>query len=129
MLVGVNLYLSIQEKKNVETKYYNYYTESANNDSSYIVVFGRTGCSYCKQYVPVLESILKESNLTYAYINVELLDSDVFNAMLDKAGISTTDFGTPTTIIIRSGKVVASKIGYMNSDDTTKFLKDSGVLK
>ena len=128
VVIGSNMYIGEKQKKETVSNYYNYYTDSETNGTTYIVVFGKSGCSYCTKYLPVLNEVLSASNLTYQYLNIGILEDDVSKAMLTKAGVSIDDFGTPTTIIIKDGKCTAQHIGYMDADTTKAFFVENGLI-
>ncbi len=40
-----------------------------------------------------------------------------------------SDFGTPTTLIVKNKEVVSELSGYRTKDEMISFLKDNGIIK
>lgn len=117
----------IIDKQNTKAMIANYYS-LYNQDEYAIVFFGKTDCDYCKNYTPELERVMTKYDLTYTYINIDKLSDDELLAMLNKANVSSSDFGTPTTVVISNGEVIASHIGSMDSEAIVSFLIEAAVL-
>ena len=50
---------------------YSEYEEMVNNGDAFIVVIERTGCSFCQQYMPLVEEVAKEKKIAITYINTD----------------------------------------------------------
>ena len=87
------------------------------NQDDFILVISQTGCSHCKLYLPVLESVLKEYKISAYVINLTNLTSDeagTFNSLVNVSGTPTTLFyknGVETTTLNRIvGEATKTKI-------------------
>lgn len=97
-----------------------------------VVYMGRETCHFCVQYVPILKDVQEELGFKTYYLDTLKIDVtnesyDKFIAKLDKKyemdGENKTIgefyqlYGyTPTTVIIKNGKMVDGYIGYMEKD-------------
>jgi predicted bacteriocin transport accessory protein len=98
-----------------------------------ILVIGRSGCSYCSKYKPVINEVAKEEGLKIYYLDIIKLTEDEWNTLFEK---DLADFvkenekwGTPSTIILEDKKVVDSFVGYTDKASTIKFYKKNGLIK
>lgn len=80
-----------------------------------LVDFWATWCGPCKMIAPVLDEIspLYEGKVKILKMNIE--ENDQTPA---KYGVR----GIPTLMIFKSGKLVATKAGYMNKSQISEFL-------
>ncbi len=106
------------------------FTTLLNDESESIIYLARPGCGFCQQQEPIVKKIVSEHELPFFYLNTDDLSEDDFINLfkLDKElfGANGENFGTPTVLIVKSGKIVGSHIGYMEKADYEKFLTDNG---
>lgn len=79
-----------------------------------LVDFYATWCGPCKMLAPVIEDVVKETNIKCAKIDVD--ESDIAR----RYGIMTI----PTLMIFKKGKQVSSKTGYMSKVDLEKWIEE-----
>ena len=106
------------------------YHEKIAEKQDNLILIARPTCSFCQQFVPVLEEIVNEYGIVVNYFDTDTLNEDeskAFNQSADLFG--SKDFGTPTLIITNDQKIVKYHIGYMEKDDTVNWLKDAGIIK
>src|SRR5574344_2350001 len=89
---------------------------------------GKPGCSYCEKLDSVFKTINATTPFSYVFVNTAVVENEVLTKILEKANISTSEFGTPTLIVTKNNKIVAKNVGYMEEEEATKFLKNNGVL-
>lgn len=111
---------------------------------THVLYIGRSTCSVCVNTVPVLNQVQAELNYKTNYLEVEVSKSKPWTdwqkelkELTDKFNIETKvnseegtigelfyDHGyTPTTVIIKNGKVVDGFIGYRNKDVVKELVK------
>lgn len=106
------------------------YNELYNSEELSIIYIGRTGCSFCEKYNPVIKEVTEENKLSYYYVDLsKLTKKDKDNIYNSGEVFKDENFGTPTTIIASKGEIVKSHIGYMEKDDLIKFLQETKVIK
>lgn len=106
-----------------------------------MAVFGRTTCSWCNLYKPVINTVAEEYNLDIYYFNSDEYDSDEYQAIMDMGLTLTAEcndgeeknladgFGTPLTIFTKKGKVIdCISSGYMNKSALVTKLKSVGLI-
>jgi predicted bacteriocin transport accessory protein len=98
-----------------------------------ILVIGRSGCSYCSKYKPVINEVAKEEGLKIYYLDIIKLTEDEWNTLFEKDLAdfvkANQNWGTPSTIILEDQKVVDSFVGYTDKAATIKFYKKNGLIK
>lgn len=91
-----------------------------------LIVFAREGCGWCSYQEPIVERIGEMYDLDYLFMNIENLTSTEMNEVSDKLQIG--DGGTPTSVIVKDGKVVTSLGGMSEGKEYVEFLVKGGVL-
>lgn len=112
------------------------YKKIVNDKKLTMAVFGRESCFYCNKFKPVYDAVAEKYDLDIYYF-----DSDSYNmeqykkivnmdltvpAKCNSNGIEfklSEGFGTPLTIITKSGKVVDCISGYVNRTSLVETLK------
>lgn len=110
---------------------------------SYVLYIGRSTCSACVSFLPVLQQAQTNFGYTTQYLDITTVDSssDAYSNMLAKFNKKTTlnvsgeetegtfadFFGyTPMTIIIVNGKMVDGLIGAYEYEDFESMLTEAG---
>lgn len=129
-------YCTVAEKKEgtLEQIGMTEFTTLLNDDEASVVYIARPTCGYCQQQEPIVKEILGEhENLPIFYLNTDNLTSEEMNKLFktDKElfGEDGKDFGTPTTIVVKKGKVVDSIVGLTDKDSYVSFLTKNGFIK
>lgn len=90
-----------------------------------IIFYNATGCHYCELQKPILEQIAKDYNIEYLNLDKMNLSESQVKEVNEKLGI---EGATPTTVVVQSGKVVATKVGYVTGNKYVDFFVEAGVL-
>lgn len=109
--IGINDYLDLIQKENS------------------IIVIGRTGCSYCEKFQPIINEVMEENNVVIYYFDIYSLTEEEYTLLSNSADFFGTEWGTPSTLVFNKGKVVDVQSGYSDVATFTKFLKDAGAIK
>ena len=78
--------------------------EKIDNKDSFILVITQDSCSHCKAFVPTLNKIAKEYNLTFYDVSTTKLNEEEKTYLKNVANTS----GTPTTVFIQDGEEKAT---------------------
>lgn len=123
-----------------EVKYINNFQEFESvlaEQSTVMLVFGKTGCQYCQKYIPELEKVLDEQDVDIYYINASQLSEEDLDSVMHsgltvpgKCNSSGVDrpiskgFGTPLSLIVESRSTVDCIRGYKSAGFVTSVLKN-----
>ena len=108
---------------------YEEYKNMVENNDAFIVVIERTGCSWCQQYMPIMEEVAKEKKVAITYINTDNLTEDELNELqTTNKYLKKNQWGTPTTIFMLGDRIVDSIGGYVEKDSIVAFLQDRVVF-
>lgn len=105
----------------------NEYLELVKKDEKNIILVARPTCGYCQKFTPVLKEAAEDMNLTINYVNTDNFseeDWEKFNSSL--IYLNSEEWGTPLTLIVQNGEVVAENNGYVDLDAIKKFFTDNG---
>ena len=109
------------------------YTTLLNGDSASIIYVARPTCSYCQKQEPIVKQLVAEHNIVVHYLNTDELSSADMNVLFKSDtklfGEDGSEFGTPTTLVVKGGKVVDSLIGLTEKDSFESFLQKNGFIK
>ena len=120
VIIGGAVYSAISSD-GIMKKFNKYYNKNENT----IIYYASSQCGYCAMQSPILETLAKEYNLDYLDIDSTKLTSSQRETILEKLGIK---HATPTTVVVKNGKVVDTAIGYKAGKEYVEFLKNAGVL-
>lgn len=96
-----------------------------NSSKIKVIYYSSSTCGYCSLQTPILEQIAKEYNIEYLTIDSTKLTTSDKEQILKKLDI---EHATPTTIVVKSGKVLGTQVGYLDGEDMIEFLKEKNVL-
>lgn len=96
---------------------------------TFVVVIGRTGCSFCDKYKPVMNEIIDEYDTMMYYVDIAYFAEDDFTTLTNSASyLSENEWGTPLTLVFKKGKFTEAFSGYAEKPTIVNFLKDAGVI-
>lgn len=111
----------------------NEFTTLLNDDEASIIYIARPGCYYCQQQEPIVKDLISKHGLVFHYLNTdELSETDmnkIFAVDVTLFGKDGEEFGTPTTLIVKGGKIVDAQVGLTQTGDFEKFLTKNGFIK
>lgn len=115
---------------------YNNYKNLIKSKEPQVIVLAASTCHYCLSEHPILEKISTEKKLkiNYMYLDENFgTKDDEKNYTEFKKSLSwfseNSNWGTPTTLIVKDGKVVNALSGYHSYEDVTKFFTENGLIK
>ena len=110
------------------------FTTLLNGDSAEIIYLARPGCTYCQKQEPIVKQIIAEHDVVFHYLNTDNLTQDQFNTIIDLDedeslfGEDGKNFGTPTVLIVKEGKIFDAQVGYTEKAQFEKFLQNNGFI-
>lgn len=120
-------YNNSEEYSNVIDLDYSELNTKLENKDSFVLVLAQTTCSHCKSYLPVLNQVGIEYNLTFYKIEFDTLNDE------EKAAVkrSFPFSGTPITVFVVDGeeKSTTSRLdGEKTKDKIIARLKKEGYI-
>lgn len=116
------------EEKEVESITFKELKQYVNKDQTTLIMLGTEGCIWCVYQKPVLAHFYFEhSKLNIKYLDLNTLDADGAEYLkeLDK---NLEEIATPTHIVVKDGKVIATRTGALTLDGLTELFKEVGEL-
>lgn len=110
-------------ENNKSKKYMNQFYSDFNSSEYKLVLIGRGGCSWCQLFQPILDIYSEHYEFSYTYVDTDELTNSVFNKLLKDINVSSEDFGTPLTLVVKEGSVLDSISGYVDEEQLLEFLK------
>ena len=121
--------LTLAGKVGLNEVTYSEYEKMVNNGDAFVVVIERTGCSWCQQYMPLMEQVANEKKIPVTYINTDNLTEEEFNALsTTNKYLKKNDWGTPTTIFMLGDRIVDAIGGYTDKDSIEAFFDGRVVM-
>lgn len=111
--------------------------ESNTKGKNTIVYIGRSTCSWCVQFVPVLNEIIDDYKIDMLYMDISKIDPDSkdYDKMVNLPAAKDfedvmEDFGaTPMTLVVKDGKIVNATVGYQKYEGFAAFVESVGFKK
>lgn len=108
---------------------YEEYETMVEDEKAFVVVIERAGCSYCIQYMPIIEEVAKEKKIPLYYIDTDTVASEDMNELSNtNSYLKRNNWGTPTTLFMLGDRVIDAIGGYVEKETVLKFLKDRVVM-
>ena len=104
------------------------YSSTSSKNEYKIYYLGRAGCGYCQMFQPNIDSIKKNYNIDYEYIDIEKISSQELADYLKKFNVNSDEFGTPTIAIMKGDELISSHIGYLSEQALYNYLKSNNAI-
>lgn len=122
--IGAVIFKSYKDEKRVMDSFYNTF----NQDKRTLIFIGRDGCYYCQLLKPILEDFDSQYQFGYLYVNTDKISTSKLNEILNVLELDTETFGTPTSVIVENGQVIANSKGSTSEKTYFEFLKENGII-
>ena len=90
-------------------------------------------CKFCLAEHPVLIDIAKETGakINYLYLDYMFNSQEEYDEFMSslKWFEDNTDWGTPTTLIVKNKEVRNYLSGYREKDEVISYYKENGIIK
>ena len=113
---------STEESNEAMDDFYKYF----NSKNTKIIYYASSQCGYCELETPIMEQIKKDYDIDYLYIDSLKLTKTDKEKMLKELDI---EHATPTTIVVKNGKILDTQVGYVDGGEMVNFLKENKLLK
>ena len=110
-----------EESNEIMDNFYKYF----NSKKTKVIYYASSTCGYCSLETPIMEQISKDYNMDFLHIDSSKLSKIDREKMLKELNI---DHATPTTVIVKNGKIIDTQIGYVDGSAMIEFLKNGDVL-
>ena len=96
-----------------------------NSSKKTVIYYASTTCGWCSLQTPILETIASDYDMDYLYVDTSKLGKKQIKEIIEKLDIEQS---TPTTIIVKGGKVIDVASGYQDAKDYIKFFASNGLI-
>ena len=128
-LEEVDYPLTLSGEAGLHQMTYDEYETKMENGEAFIVVIERAGCSFCVQYMPIVEEVAKEKKIPLYYIDTDTLTEEEFTKLgTSNSYLKKNKWGTPTTLFMLGDRVLDSIGGYVEKESVLSFLNDRVVM-
>lgn len=103
----------------VETKI----IEKVDKEESFVVLFTKTECNYCKE----TKEVLKDNNINFEEVKTD--SERYYGTIIRKLEISKNDIVEPTVMIIKKGKQKSSLVDINNKNELELYLKNYNLME
>lgn len=125
----INYPLTLAGEAGLHQITYSDYEEKVENGDAFIVIIERAGCSYCVQYMPIVEEVAKEKKIPIYYIDTDTLTQDEYTELSTTNNyLKRNEWGTPTTLFMLGSRVLDTIGGYVDKDSVLSFLDGKVVM-
>lgn len=122
-------YVSENEKLLINYVNYNGYEKALYSKDAQVIAIGKSSCIYCKMVKATLNKIIKENKITINYLNLELLTEDELKKLYSSLDFfGTEDWGTPTFLIVKEGKLLGSISGMQEEQTFISEFKKYNII-
>ena len=121
---------SDSDYENLSKLTYDQYGCLYNSDDPFVVIITQSTCSYCAQFLPVINDYAGENNIPVYFLEIDTMDQEDSQKVLSSLSYfdENSNWGTPLTLAIKDKTVVTQLNGY--TDDTAtldNFFKEIGL--
>jgi thioredoxin 1 len=129
LIIGLSALISNlttkEEKEVLNAITYSEYKDFYKSNDLEFVYVGRPGCGYCQMTRPFLEELQDEEKMVWNYLNTDTMTQSDFDDIAKTADAFAGEWGTPTLLAIKDGKVLNSIAGYREKDVLKSFIESS----
>ena len=121
----------LEEESEMVVDYIKYsdYERYLKSNENEIIVIGQTTCSYCIKAKPILNKVAVDYGVDINYLDVtKLSESELTDFQESLEYLSTNEWGTPLTLIIRKGEVIDSANGMLDYDGYVELFKKNDLI-
>ena len=97
--------------------------EKVDKEESFVVLFTKTECDYCKE----TKEVLKDNNINFEEVKTD--SERYYGTIIRKLEISKNDIVEPTVMIIKKGKQKSSLVDINNKNELELYLKNYNLME
>ena len=106
----------------IEKEFYKYF----NSKERTIIYYASPTCGYCKLETPILETLSKDYDMDYYYLDATKLSNSESKKILEE--LNAPSSGTPMTFIVENGKTIDVENGYVPAQEYIEFFVKNKML-
>lgn|SRR5574344_1328680 len=104
------------------------YLTLINSTEKTVILVARPTCGYCEKFTPILKQAASDMGITVNYIDTDNFSSDDWTKFQNSFDyLSTDEWGTPLTMIVQNGELLAKNNGYVELSAIKQFFTDNGL--
>lgn len=111
--------------RDTSTEFLKNFYKAYDSKEEKLIFFARSSCGYCNLQKPILSNIVKDYDLDYFAIDTDSLSETEVKEVMNTLEL---DGSTPTSIVVKEGKVIAKNPGYLDGKQYVEFLAKNGIL-
>lgn len=102
------------------------YKNLVDSNEPFLFVIEREGCYYCGLYMPIVKEVVEEKKIPVYYVDTNNLTSEEMTELstTNKYLKKNSDWGTPTTLLMRGEDILDSIGGYVEKEEFVSFLEE-----
>ena len=104
------------------------YLELLDGEEASIIYIGRPTCSHCVIQKPIMQYMVFKYGVTVNYLNTDELDDEGYTKLQKSDDFFKEGWGTPTTLIVKDGKVADKSEGETSIEDLTTLFTKYGLI-
>lgn len=121
--------LTLKGEAGLQQISYDEYKEFVSSGDAFIVIIERSGCTYCIQYMPIVEEVANEKKIPIYYIDTDTLTNEEFNELSNtNSYLKRNEWGTPTTLFMLGDRVLDTIGGLTEKETVLSFLDGKVVM-
>lgn len=128
-----NKLIAAESKLYLNYPTYSEYKKLIASGEKQVFVLAQSTCSYCLAEHPVLIEIAKETGakINYLYLDYMFNSEEEYNGFMASLDWykANSNFGTPTTLIVKNSTVRSYLSGYRAKDELIEFYRENGIIK
>ena len=106
----------------IEKEFYKHF----NSKERTIIYYASPTCGYCKLETPILETLSKDYDMDYYYLDATKLSRSESKKILEE--LDAPSSGTPMTFIVENGKTIDVQNGYVPANEYIEFFVKNKLL-
>ena len=122
--------ISEDEQADIEEVSVDKYLELMDEDEPSVIYIARPTCSYCQIETPIMKHVVYQyPDARIYYLNTDEFEDEDQSKFIKSDDMFSESFGTPTTIVVKGGKVVDSIAGATTGDNLIELFKKNGIIE
>lgn len=105
------------------------YQDILKSNDTNIIYVSAASCSHCQNFEPILKNVVKEYDLKLYKIDLDKYSQDDKTNLYNSLEFFSTEWGTPSILIVKNGKLIESLVGERNKDQLIKLFKNHNIIK
>lgn len=121
--------ISDDEQADIEEIDVDRYLKLMDEDEESVIYIARPTCHYCQLQGPIMKNIVYQyPDARIYYLNTDEFKDEDQNKFVNSDDMFSESFGTPTTIVVKGGKIVDSIAGATTGDKLLEMFRNNGII-